>query len=291
MSPSLCLSVTGFLNFQIHKIHSIFVSKDLLGLTRTGEKKVSLKPLSVSLIDLTIMFLIKIRMNPTFDFIESIFHFKFSDYFWLMCDLAYSWAIENLKKFSSKDLLNESVFFYGKQLVAIGDGTEQQVKEFIDPEESLAVFSGKKGFSSITKFCWVTPKGNLIKSTHSYRGALVDLNLLSQSKYMIDLPEKTFVGVDGGMKGIQKFYPNSILPVEKRKRISLTEDEKEWNNKFKRHRTVVENYFAAIKKFSILTDKFRFNGNLEEILSKHHQVFIICAAPMQKFLHPNGLRP
>jgi hypothetical protein len=122
--------------------------------------------------------------------------------------------------------------------------------------ESEAIYSGKKGFGSITKFVWVTPKGNPILITNSYRGALVDINLCGQEKYKVQLPSHGYVGVDGGVKGIVNIYQNSILPVENRKR-SLTEWEHEWNNKFKRHRTVVENYFGAIKKFKILTDKFR----------------------------------
>ena len=64
----------------------------------------------------------------------------------------------------------------------------------------------------------------------------------------------------------------------------------EWNDKFKRHRTVVENYFCAIKKFKILTHKFRYNGDLEEILKKHHQIFIVCAGFIDQFIYPNGLR-
>jgi len=210
-------------------------------------------------------------------------------WFWKIADILYSWSIKKLKALTHKDLLSQSVIFQGRKLVAIGDGTKQMCKDFVDKDESLSIYSGKKGYGSITKFVWVTPKGNPILISYSYRGALVDINILSDERYILNIPEDTFVGVDGGIKGIKNFYKNYIIPVEARGR-ELTKDEKDWNDGFKRFRTVVENYFCAIKKFKFLSDKFRYNGGLEEILAKHHLIWVICAVLMKEFIYIDGLR-
>jgi hypothetical protein len=115
----------------------------------------------------------------------------------------------------------------------------------------------------------------------------VDLILLAMPQNRIILPTNSHLMLDGGFKGAQRFYRNIILPEESK---NLTPDQVHWNNEVKTIRTVVENYFSHIKKFKILTHKFRYNGNLQDVLLKHHQVFIVCAALLQRFILPNGLK-
>lgn len=285
---SLFKTIIGLEYFQFIDLIEISIKCGLKSLnddlTEKSGNKISIRPSS----DLILCFLLRIRQGVSFKMLKSIIEIDFKKWFWKICAILYSYGLTCFIKWDYTNIFEDSVLFYGRKLVAIGDGTEQPVKDFLDKSESLAVYSGKKGFNSITKFCWVTPKGRLILSSNSYRGALVDINICSQDKYILNLPKNAYVGVDGGIKGIKDYYKNYITPIESRG--TLTDDEKEWNDKFKTHRTVVENYFAAIKKFKILNMKFRFNGDLEEVLSKHNQIFMVCAFLLQKYIYPKGLR-
>ena len=62
---------------------------------------------------------------------------------------------------------------------------------------------------------------------------------------------------DTGYQGIQKLYANVDIPNKKKRGVELTKKEKEENHELSSKRIVVENVFALLKRFKIITDKYR----------------------------------
>lgn len=62
---------------------------------------------------------------------------------------------------------------------------------------------------------------------------------------------------DTGYQGIQKLHKKSDLPNKKTKKNPLTKDDKQKNQKLASERLVNENVIDLIKRFKIISDKYR----------------------------------
>ena len=75
----------------------------------------------------------------------------------------------------------------------------------------------------------------------------------------------TFAGIDeliqiladSGYQGIAEFHLNSNIPFKKPKNGMLTEEEKAFNRELSRVRILVENVNRRIKRFRIMSDRYR----------------------------------
>ena len=108
----------------------------------------------------------------------------------------------------------------------------------------------------------------------------------------IGLEEDETILFDKGFVGIEEYWTcNCVYPVKKKKGQSyIRQNHKDLNTELKTYRIIVENYFAQLKKFKILQLTFRCKGELSDILTKHHQVWVVCAGIMDEFIHPDGFR-
>lgn len=62
---------------------------------------------------------------------------------------------------------------------------------------------------------------------------------------------------DTGFQGIHKFHKNSEIPKKKTKKRSLSKQEKIKNREISSQRVKIENIIGFVKRFKILTDKYR----------------------------------
>jgi hypothetical protein len=62
---------------------------------------------------------------------------------------------------------------------------------------------------------------------------------------------------DGGYTGIKKLQKNSRLPKKSSKKKPLTKEEKKENQKISSERVVNENVIGSLKRFKIISDKYR----------------------------------
>jgi len=65
------------------------------------------------------------------------------------------------------------------------------------------------------------------------------------------------VKADTGYVGIQKIHENSTIPKKKTKKNPLTKEEKRYNHQLSKQRIEVENVLASLKRFRILSDRYR----------------------------------
>ena len=62
---------------------------------------------------------------------------------------------------------------------------------------------------------------------------------------------------DSGYQGLQKIHSNTELPKKKSKKSPLSKSDKKYNRKLSSARALNENVIACIKKFKIISDRYR----------------------------------
>ena len=62
---------------------------------------------------------------------------------------------------------------------------------------------------------------------------------------------------DTGYTGIKRYHENSELPIKRTKKNHLTKEDKIYNQKVSSERVLNENVIGCIKKFSIVSDRYR----------------------------------
>ena len=72
------------------------------------------------------------------------------------------------------------------------------------------------------------------------------------------LPKEARAYADSGYQGYQKDHPDIDIPFKKPKKKKLTKEEKAYNHALSRFRVRVEHKIAALKRFKILAERFRY---------------------------------
>lgn len=71
------------------------------------------------------------------------------------------------------------------------------------------------------------------------------------------LNSETNILADTGYQGISKLICKAIIPYKKKRNIPLTEEQKEFNHKLSSKRICIENVFSMLKRFKIISCKYR----------------------------------
>ena len=82
-----------------------------------------------------------------------------------------------------------------------------------------------------------------------------DFRLFKESKTKINPNIKVIT--DTGYQGIHKLHNKSELPKKKTKKNPLTKEDKQKNQELASERVVNENVIGMIKRFKIISDKYR----------------------------------
>jgi hypothetical protein len=101
----------------------------------------------------------------------------------------------------------------------------------------------------------VDRKSKKIICTAFSNGRRHDFRLFKESKTHIH--PKTLAKTDTGYVGIKKIHANSIHPIKRRRKQKLTREEKCFNRQVSSDRALNENVIGFIKRFHILSDKYR----------------------------------
>lgn len=130
-------------------------------------------------------------------------------------------------------------------LELIFDATEQESEK-----RKGSGYSGKKKKQTIKTQIVVTPNGRIKSVSKSIRGNVHDKKLYDKTR--------TFTLKKVKRKGDLAYLGTDCqIPIKKREKKELTEEEKEHNKRFSQKRIIVEHVFAHLKKFKILDNKFR----------------------------------
>ena len=265
--PKQFISITGlttqqfnFLSKQIQKQYKTTESKRL---SKNRKRAIGAgRRFDLSVNDRILMLLMYYRMYTTYDLLGMIFDLDKSN---VMRDIRYlepavkssipipAKLYADSKKLKSLDDIQQ--FF--PELIAITDGTEQQIPRPKNRTKRKTHYSGKKKKHTIQNQITINLDGIIIhKSTHS-TGSRHDYSIY-KSKHPT-LPKELLNFYDLGYLGMEKDFPEqtSVLPYKKKKGKKLTVTQKEWNKMQSKIRIKVEHVIAQIKQFRINRDVFR----------------------------------
>ncbi len=133
------------------------------------------------------------------------------------------------------------------------DATEQPIQR--PTRKQRCWYSGKKKRHTIKTEIVVTKAGRIAAVSNPAPGRVHDLELRRRS---CPLPKDTQVYADSGYQGIHKDHPNADIPYKRTKKKPLTKDERDYNHALSRYRVRVEHSIAKIKKFRMLSERFRY---------------------------------
>lgn len=133
------------------------------------------------------------------------------------------------------------------------DATESKIDRPEKHQEDW--YSGKKKMHTIKTQIEIGVETLLIYSIDFGKGSTHDFKLLKKSKH--DFNSDTTLFVDKGYLGIVKIHSNSIIPIKGSRYHQLSQTEKWYNYEISKIRIVIEHVNAFIKKFKIVSTRFR----------------------------------
>ena len=136
----------------------------------------------------------------------------------------------------------------------IADVTERKVPRKTDPEAQRLEYSGKKKCHTIKNLAITDPRGYVLFMSDSYGGSVHDKVIWDELE--IERSDHKILA-DLGFLGIEKNYPNAILPFKKPKKGELSQDQKEINKDHSRLRIKVEHSFGGIKRLKMIRNTIR----------------------------------
>lgn len=160
-------------------------------------------------------------------------------------------------------------------LFAILDATEQSINNPQNDALSRLYFSGKQRRPTCKTAICVNEDGLIRHLSTTVPGSIHDVTHLRQSGLLTHVPKETIAVADSAFVGIYRDLPghNVLVPHKAYRAHPLLPDHKLANRELSAIRIKVENVFAQLKIFRILTHRFR-----HQVTTIHSQVFTIIAA-------------
>ena len=90
-------------------------------------------------------------------------------------------------------------------------------------------------------------------------GKTHDFKMLKESRLI--LPDDTLFVLDKAYQGIFEIHPMSLIPIKATKNHKLTPEEKAFNSFVSKLRIFIEHINRYIKRFRILSSRYRNKGN------------------------------
>lgn len=116
-------------------------------------------------------------------------------------------------------------------------------------------YSGKKKKHTLKSQIVIDKESKQIIAVKCCNGKRHDFRLYKESKVHIHPTSEALF--DTGYVGIKKIHPNSLIPKRAYKKNPLTKEDKKTNKAISSVRVVVENVIASIKRFKILSTRYR----------------------------------
>ncbi len=101
----------------------------------------------------------------------------------------------------------------------------------------------------------VDKKTRRILCTAGCEGKRNDFKLLKDSR--VRFLKSTTTLMDSGYQGVEALHANALIPKKKTKGGKLTKQQKRYNRMLSSERVLVENVLGCLKRFHILTDRYR----------------------------------
>ena len=141
------------------------------------------------------------------------------------------------------------------------DGTERPIQRPKDVEKQKKNYSGKKKAHTCKNIVISNENRRISYLSPTTEGKNHDYGIFKEEfPPPSDIfPENVTLWMDLGFIGVEKDYPCAtvMMPKKKPRGKELTNEEKKHNKAINRFRVVVEHAIGGVKRFRIVTDKFR----------------------------------
>lgn len=116
-------------------------------------------------------------------------------------------------------------------------------------------YSGKQKCHTLKSQVLANAKTREIICTAHGKGRVHDFKIWKNSQVVISQAIECLA--DKGYQGIHKIHHNSRIPYKKKPRQQLSLEQKKFNRQLASERVVVENIHRCLKKFRILSNRYR----------------------------------
>lgn len=170
-------------------------------------------------------------------------------------------CVSPIVKWTMKVIVSDGRFSLPNKVKNINDTSENRILDVTEskidrPQKHQEKFySGKKKMHTLKTQIEIGADTLLIYSLAFGIGSTHDFKLFKNSTH--DYNKDTTIFVDMGYIGIEKIHKNSIIPIKSSKNHKLTNEEKWYNNEVSKVRIAIEHTNAFIKKFKIISTRFR----------------------------------
>ena len=202
----------------------------------------------LSIYDKVVIFLLYIRQyNPMEDYA-------------VLYNVSKSVICESIHFVLNVLLKNKNFTLFGGKTV-VQDSSENRLLDVTEIRIQRPKYNQRTKYSGKKKYH--TMKIQIIRGAEI--GFIYEIEIGPGSEHDFHLFKRTFEGspnnvtytVDLGYIGIDKIHLNSRVPKKSSKNHQLTEEEKEYNKELARDRIFIEHTNGWIKRFKILSTKFR----------------------------------
>jgi hypothetical protein len=279
-NPGKLLRFTGLNPFQFEtltkRLEPLWIKAEQERLTRNSRKRsigAGRKYHLSTIEDKLLLMLVFYRTAVTYEFLGWVFNLDASNVCRLIRRLTplLEQAADPILLFALKDILKkrkkirtweEFVRKYPDLFELVIDSTEQKRKRPTNKRKQKNFYSGKKHTHSFKTQITVDRRGRIINVSRTYSGRIHDKTILIKEKTIDYLPPDLKKYLDKGYVKIQKLYPDHaiFIPTKRNRwKRTLTRSEKIKNTKISKKRIIIENVFSRMKKYSILSQTYRFN--------------------------------
>lgn len=136
----------------------------------------------------------------------------------------------------------------------IADVTERQVPRNIDMQNQQDDYSGKKKLHTMKNLAICDENGAILFVSDSCQGSTHDKSIWDELEF--DFGDLNVLA-DLGFFGVEKDYPNVILPYKKPKNGEITDLQKQINKAIGSVRVKIEHAFSGVKRLKIIRNKIR----------------------------------
>jgi len=137
------------------------------------------------------------------------------------------------------------------------DSTEQEIPRPKNKRKRKSYYSGKKKRHTVKTQYMVNSEGLILHKTGHDRGRIHDYEVFKNNHPTT--PTQVTNVLDLGYMGVQNDFPTvkSVLPIRKKRKSELSDEEKKHNRNHSKLRVIVEHTISRVKKFGIMGTKFR----------------------------------
>lgn len=210
------------------------------------------RPSKLTIHEMTVLFLLYLKDYKAMEDLAFEFDLAKST----VCDIIH-WILNVLLK-------NKNFTLFGSKCTK-NDNSENRLLDVTEIRIERPKYNQRSKYSGKKKYH--TMKIQIIRGAES--GFIYEIQIGLGREHDFHLFKRTFEGspknvtysVDLGYLGIKKVHDNSELPKKNTKKHPLTEEEKQYNKELAQRRIFIEHTNSWIKRFKILSTKFRNNLN------------------------------